>query len=56
MLKYLGFLFTLFILMSIPSFMIFRSGVTYASKEVPLARWIGTFSLGNLGESKDLIS
>ena len=54
MLKYFGFLFALFFLISIPTLMIFKSGTV--AHEVALTRWIASYSLGNLGESKEIIS
>ena len=41
MLKYLGFLFCFFLLLSLPSLIIFKAGGIFDSHEVALARWIG---------------
>jgi hypothetical protein len=55
MLKYLGFLFALFTLLSIPSFMIFGSGTQYDDHNVAVQKFLASTSLGNLDSGKELV-
>jgi hypothetical protein len=48
MLKYLGFLFAVFTIISIPCYMIYGSGVSFEDHDVFISKWLAGASLGNL--------
>ena len=48
MLKYLGLLFAIFTIVSIPCYMIYGSGVSFEDHEVSIQKWLAGASLGNL--------
>ena len=56
MLKYLGFLFAIFTIMTIPCLMIYGSGVAYEDHDVFTQKWLAGTSLGSLDAGKELIA
>lgn len=55
MLKYLGLLFAVFSLISIPTFMIYGSGSRFDSHSVLIQKILATTSLGNLNHGSELV-
>ena len=58
MLKYLGFFFLLFFVISLPSLEIFSSGEIYedvVEHDIPFSRWVGQYSLGNLQSRNQVV-
>lgn len=55
MLKYLGLLFAIFTIVSIPCLMIYGSGYSYEDHEIFIQKWLAGTSLGNLDAGKSIV-
>ena len=56
MLKYLGALFAMFTIITIPCLMIYGSGVAYEDHDIFIQKWLAGASLGNLDSGKEIVS